>query len=256
MRLSLDLSATPGTGKHPASPSQPKQPAAPASSAPTRSSCRAACMTLQSSKARNSLSCSAWQVIWSGSKEYWLWETVAWHRPSRAQGLTTKSWTDFTSWSCLVCTIGLCRVFIIWRSSKGFANETTSLSVSNNLADWFLACILDHFLVFCIDRIFRTVCAFLAFNVPPFVQGKQTSIGRGGWDWTWPDSRRDGCGIAWESDYSGSLSWSQTWKIGWIWREPKFCGRDACWRIPWRWSIRHCWELYLAVDWGDDTQGK
>ena len=150
-------------------------------------------LLLQSSKAGHSLTHTACQVVWWGAKEYSSLVAVTWHRPSM---VWTKSWTEFTSGSCWICTIvgsqvlstGLCRVFILWGSSKGCTADTGSLSHGDNLADWLLAGVLDHLLPLRVDNIWRTICPFFALNVSPLVQGKETSgLGR-----TWMRSGRRG----------------------------------------------------------------
>ena len=149
---------------------------------------------LQPSKAGHGLSPTACQVVWWGAKEYRLWPAVAWHRPTKARDLA--SFTDFTSGSCWICTVvssqvlstGLCRVFILWGSSKGGTTDTSSLSHGDNLADWLLAAVLDHLLLLRVDNIWRTICSFLALNVSPLVQGKEAS----GWGRTWMRSGRRG----------------------------------------------------------------
>ena len=149
---------------------------------------------LQPSKAGHSLSHTACQVVWWGAKEYRLWPAVAWHRLAR--DLASKSSTDFTSGSCWICTVvssqvlstGLCRVFILWGSSKGCTTDTRSLSHGYNLADGFLAGVLDHLLLLRVYNIWRTICPCLALNVSPLVQGKEAS----GWGRTWMRSGRRG----------------------------------------------------------------
>ena len=55
-------------------------------------------------------------------------------------------------------------VFILWWSS----------AYVGDLADWVFTGIIDHSFVLSINKIWRTIRAFLTFNVAKLVQGKQT----------------------------------------------------------------------------------
>ena len=81
------------------------------------------------------------------------------------------SWTKLAAWSCSVGTVEAIQVlgaspswvFILWWSS----------AYVGDLADWVFTGIIDHSLVLSINKIWRTISAFLTFNVAKFVQGKQ-----------------------------------------------------------------------------------